>query len=74
MTLLVEYKYEQANPSIYSIKHKYIKYVIYMNNKSMHDIKHKWERNEQSQARENCFEIRAPLLYVPAFYTMKYFH
>ena len=36
--------------------------------------KHKWERDEQSQTRENCFEVRAPLLYVPAFNTMKDFH
>ena len=29
---------------------------------------------EQSQIRENCFEVRAPLLYVLAFNTMKDFH
>ena len=26
---------------------------------------------EQSQTREICFEVRAPLLYVPAFNTMR---
>ena len=35
--------------------------------------KHKCER-EQSQTREICFEVRAPLLYVPAINTMKDFH
>ena len=51
-----------------------IKHVIDMNNKSMQDIKHKWERDKQSQTRENYFKIRAHLLYVPAFNTMKDFH
>ena len=32
------------------------------------------ERDEKSQARENYFEVRAHLLYVPAFNTMKDFH
>jgi len=45
-----------------------------MENKSMQDIKHKWERDEQPQTSENYFEVRAHLLYVPAFNTMKDFH
>ena len=32
------------------------------------------ERNEQSQIRENYFDVRAHLLYVPTFNTMKDFH
>jgi len=32
------------------------------------------ERDEQSQTQENCFEVRAHLLYVPAFNTVKDFH
>ena len=32
------------------------------------------ERDEQSQTRENYFEVRAHLLYVPAFNIMKDFH
>ena len=38
MTLLVEHKCEQAIPSIYQFKHKYIKQVMKMNNKSMQEI------------------------------------
>ena len=52
-------------------------YQAYKNesNISMQDInKSERERDEQSQTRENYFEIRAPLLYVPAFNTMKDFH
>jgi len=38
MALLVDYKCEQTIPSIYQFKHKYIKQVMNMNNKSKHDI------------------------------------
>ena len=36
--------------------------------------KHKWERDKKSQIQEICFEIRAHLLYIPAFNIMKDFH
>ena len=52
---------------------KYIKHIRDTNNKHKQDIKHKWERDEQWQTQENYFEIWAPLLYVPAFNTMKDF-
>ena len=38
MALLVEYKCKQTNSSIYQFKHKYIKQVMNMKNKSMQDI------------------------------------
>ena len=40
----------------------------------MQDINKKEIEREQSQTREICFEVRAHLLYVPAFNTMKDFH
>ena len=40
----------------------------------MQDIKTQVREREQAQTWENYFEIRAPLLYVPAFNTMKDFH
>ena len=48
----------------------------YKDKDNMHkqDI-NKWEtEREQSQTREICFEVRAPLLYVLAFNIMKDFH
>ena len=36
---MVEYKCEQTNPKHITIKHKYIKQVMDMNNKCMQDIK-----------------------------------
>ena len=71
MALLVECKCELTIPSIYQFKHKYIKQVMNMNNKSMEDIN--TSEREQSQAREICL-VRTPLLYVSAFNTMKDFH
>ena len=45
-----------------------------MNNISMQDIKTEVrERDEQSQTRENYFEVQTHLLYIPAFNTMKDF-
>ena len=76
MALLVEYKCEQThNPSIY-INRVQI-YLAYkeINNISMQDIKIQVrEKDEQSQTQENYFVVRAHLLYVPAFNTMKNFH
>ena len=76
MALLVEYKCEQTNnPSLYiNLEQGNIKQIRDMNNKHMQDIKHKWEIYKQSQTREICFKVRAHLLYVPAFNTMKDFH
>ena len=77
MALLVEYKCEQTIPSIYQLSIRNIKQVKYINNKQMQDIKtceREREKDEQSQTREICFEIRAHLLYVLVFNTMKDFH
>ena len=38
-----------------------------MNNKNMQDI-------NTSETREICFEVQAPLFYVPTFNTKKDFH
>ena len=50
-----------------------IKHVKDTNNNSMQDINTN-ESELQSQTWENYFEVRAHLLYVPAFNTMKDFH
>ena len=41
---------------------------------SMQDINTSERQREQSQTREICFEVRAPLLYIPTFNTMKDFN
>ena len=64
---------KQTQVSI-SIKHKLYQVYKDEHNKNMQNIKHKWERDEQSQTRKIYFKIRAHLLYVPAFKTMKDFH
>ena len=76
MALLIEYKCEQTISSIYSVKHKNLKHIRMLIIKACKIYKHKCvrERDEQSQTQENCFELRAHLLYVPAFNTMKDFN
>ena len=75
MALLVEYKCEQIIPSIYQLSTRNIKQVKVTNNKHMQDVKPSVrEREKQSQTRRICFEVRAHLLYVSAFNTMKDFH
>ena len=77
MALLVKYKCEHTiNPKhIYqqsiniSSKDEQLKHARYINTSERER-----ERDEQSQTRENCFEIRAHLLYVPTFNSMKDFH
>ena len=73
MALLVEYKCEQTIPKHITIKYT-IKHIRDMSNKHKQDIKTNERQREQSQTPEICFEVRAPLLYVPAFNTMKDFH
>ena len=76
MALLVEYKCEQTIPKDITIQHKIYQAYKDESNISMQDIKtsERQREREQSQTREICFEVRAPLLYVPAFNTMKDFH
>jgi len=77
MALFAEYKFEQTNnPGIYiNLAQGNFKHVKDTNYNSMQDINtSEREKDEQSQTRENCFEIRAHLLYVPAFNTIKDFH
>jgi len=75
MTLLVEYKCEQTIPNIYQLStRKYQacnRYEQYEHARCKTQVR---ERDEQSQTQENCFEVRAHLLYVLAFNTMKDFH
>ena len=73
MTLLVGYKCEQIIPSIYSIKHKYIRHIKMRAIKSMQDIKYKWEMSNRKHGRfVSRFEHTCS--FVPAFTTMKDFH
>ena len=74
MALLVEYKCEQTIQAYNNLAQVYQAYKE-INNISMPNINtSESERDEQSQTRENYFEVRAPLLYVPAFNIMKDFH
>ena len=76
MALLVEYKCEQTIPKHITIQHKMYQAYTDESNISMQDIntREREIEREQSQTLEICFEVRAPLLYVPAFNTMKDFH
>jgi len=74
MALLDEYKGEQTNNPSMNVKHKIYQAYKDEHNKNMQDVKHKCERDKQSQTREICFEVRAHLLYIFAFNTMKDFH
>jgi len=48
---------------------KNIKHIKTKHNKSMQDINKRDREKEQSQTQGTCFEVRAPLLYIPAFDT-----
>jgi len=78
MTLLVKYKCEHANKPKHVYQLSTREYQAYrdVSNKSKQDINTSElrERDEQSQIRENCFEVRAHLVYVPAFTNMKDFY
>ena len=49
----------------------YIKHVNESTINSMQDIKERKRESEQSQTQGICFEVRAHLLYIPAFDTRR---
>ena len=65
MALLVQYKCEQTIPAYINLNTSIYQAYKDEGNISMQDIN--TSEREQSQTREICFEVRALLLYIPAF-------